>query len=376
MKRIGFLAVLCFTAAVASGADAPKFTVLETKTISADAENYHGWPTLVRRTNGQMIVVCSGGREGHVCPFGRVDMYVSDDDGGTWTWPRTILDSELDDRDAGILETKNGTLLATTFTSLDYVQVLAIAEKKGTWPPAKLDRWLVARDRLPPDQRKAALGEWMIRSTDGGQTWSPRYATGVNSPHGPIQLAGGRLLYAGKQLWTSKKKMGVCESADDGLTWKWLADIPVRKGDTVYNYHELHAVECNSGRLIVHIRNHNERDQYETLQSESADGGKSWGEPHEIGVAGYPSHLLRLRNGKLLMSYGHRTAPYGNQARISSDEGCSWSAPMLISADGATSDLGYPSTVELADGSLFTVWYETLKTGPRAVLRAAHWKFE
>jgi hypothetical protein len=44
----------------------------------------------------------------------------------------------------------------------------------------------------------------------------------------------------------------------------------------------------------------------ETLQCESADGGKTWCEPHEIGVWGLPSHLLRLRNGNLLMTYGYR----------------------------------------------------------------------
>ena len=42
---------------------------------------------------------------------------------------------------------------------------------------------------------------WMIRSPDGGVTWSARYDCLVNSPHGPIQLSDGRLLYAGKSLW-------------------------------------------------------------------------------------------------------------------------------------------------------------------------------
>ena len=51
----------------------------------------------------------------------------------------------------------------------------------------------------------------------------------------------------------------------------------------------------------------------------SLDGGKTWSVPHTIGVWGLPSFLLRLRDGRLLMSYGHRRAPLGNQARISSD---------------------------------------------------------
>ena len=73
------------------------------------------------------------------------------------------------------------------------------------------------------------------------------------------------------------------------------------------------------------------------------------------------------------MSYGHRRPPYGNQVRLSDDEGLSWSEPILISGDGAGGDLGYPSTVQLEDGTLITVWYERMKANPRAVLRQARW---
>jgi hypothetical protein len=81
-----------------------------------------------------------------------------------------------------------------------------------------------------------------------------------------------------------------------------------------------------------------------------------------------------LKDGRLLMTYGHRRAPLGNQARLSEDQGRTWSAAMLISNDGSSTDLGYPSTVELDDGSLLTVWYESMKESPRAVLRQAHWR--
>ena len=96
--------------------------------------------------------------------------------------------------------------------------------------------------------------------------------------------------------------------------------------------------------------------------------------PHGIDVWGLPSHLLRLKDGRLLMSYGHRRAPFGNQARISNDHGKTWSETLTISADGHTGDLGYPSTVECEDGTLITVWYELLKDSPNAQLRQARWK--
>jgi sialidase-1 len=195
----------------------------------------------------------------------------------------------------------------------------------------------------------------------------------VNSPHGAVAASGGRLLYAGKKLWDPGRKVGLAESTDDGVTWRWLSDIPARAGDSVVEYHELHTVEADDGKIIVQIRNHNEANRGETLQCESSDGGRSWSTPHPIGVWGLPSHLLRLRDGRLLMTYGYRRAPFGNLARVSEDRGRTWQEPLVISDDGVGSDLGYPSTVELSNGELVTVWYERLKDSPRAVLRQAHW---
>ena len=182
----------------------PRFTVHERKVISPDAEYYHGWPTLCRRKTGELIVTWSGGREGHVCPFGRVEMMTSKDSGETWTFPRVLLDGAIDDRDSGCLETPRGTLIVTTFTSLAYESYqldkqLALPEgDKARWPQEQIDRWLAVHNRLTPEAARAELGEWLIRSTDGGITWGPRIATVVNSPHGPIALGRGPSALSGQ----------------------------------------------------------------------------------------------------------------------------------------------------------------------------------
>ena len=376
-------------------------TLIHSKAIiSMQSDLYHGWPTLTQRSNGELLLVCSGGRESHVCPFGRVELMRSKDQGQSWSFPRTLLDSPLDDRDAGVMETSKGSLLVTTFTSIGYEPILALAEKQLSWPPDRLKTWQAVHRRITDAERDQGLGSWIIRSVDGGYSWSEPYRCLVNSPHGPIQLSDGRLLYAGKIFWygnsgNRKGRIGVCESTDDGQSWRWLAEIPLRIGDTFDGYHELHAVETTTGSLIVHIRNHNQSNYRETLQSESMDGGQTWSKPHTIGVWGLPSHLLQLKDGRLLMSYGYRRSPWGNQARVSEDEGRTWSSPITISDDGPSNDLGYPSTVELSDGSLLTVWYEVMAPSaqtktpnpqPRpqkqltmaarldpAVLRQAHW---
>jgi hypothetical protein len=83
-----------------------------------------------------------------------------------------------------------------------------------------------------------------------------------------------------------------------------------------------------------------------------------------------------MKDDRLLMTYGHRRKPFGNQARVSDDYGQTWSEPVIISGDGSGGDLGYPATVQLGDGSLLTVWYERMAASPRAVLRQARWTLE
>jgi hypothetical protein len=350
----------------------PRARVESIEVISHQPGLYCGWPTLARRADGELIAVWSGGREQHVCPFGRVEMMRSRDGGRAWSWPQVVIDTPIDDRDAGVLVTPKGSILVTTVTSISYEKVLA---KSNDWPPPeRMERWLALQRGTTEAERKRLLGTWMLRSTDGGLTWSAPYRVPVNSPHGPIALSGGRLFYAGQQFWTDRNDCAVCESADDGLSWRWLAALPVRAGDTVDAYAEPHAVETAGNRILVQIRNHNKVSERETLQCESSDGGKTWSEPRAIGVWGLPSHLLRMGDGRLLMTYGYRREPFGNQARLSEDHGRTWSPPLTISSDGASRDLGYPSTVELAAGQFATLWYERPKSPPRkAVLRLARW---
>ena len=348
------------------------FPIHPIKDLSLRPHFYHGWPTVTRRSNGELVVVCSGGREAHVCPFGWVEMMRSTDEGRTWTYPRVLLDFPLDVRDAGVLETSKGSLLVTTFTSAGYQERLADAEKRQpgdplAWSPEKLTRWQAAHRRLTPAQRERVLGSWMLRSTDGGISWSGAYRCPVDSPHGPTQLSDGRLLYAGKILYgrgDGVGRIGACESSDDGQSWRWLAEIPARPGDRFQDYHELFAVEAADGRILAQIRNHNRPNEKETLQSESSDGGKTWSLPKSIGVWGFPSHLVRLDDDRLVMSYGHRRRPIGVQARVSDDHGRTWSDALLLHDQGKSSDIGYPSTVQLKDGSLLTVWYEMVNSFP------------
>ena len=362
-------------------------TVHDIRTISSEPTHYHGWPTIARRRNGELLVVVSGNRQGHVDPFGRVELIRSSDNGKTWSAHEVLADGPLDDRDAGVLETHDGTLLVNWFTSLAWTRMIGEVDS-GDRPPEKapkdLPRWRDIDAKLDEATRKREIGVWMIRSEDGGKTWSQRIDTVVNSPHGPTQLSDGRLLYIGRTGTRDgtrpdngspffKKTIAVSESRDDGRTWQWLADVPTADGDKAELYHEPYAVQAADGRIVAHIRCHDPECK-QTIQCESHDGGKTWSAPRRIGVPGFPSHLLRLQDDRLLMAYLHRNEPWGIQVRVSDDHGDTWSEPIILLGEGPKRDLGYPSTAQLADGSLLTVWYERAD-GPtsNAVVRQAHW---
>ncbi len=356
----------------------PNYEVLETNIISRQNDKFHGWPTVTRRANGELLVVCSGGREGHVCPYGQIELIRSSDDGATWSDVEFLYKNERDCRDAGVIETPEGTLLVNFFDSMAWIGVLRDWEaelEEGQEPWAQMQRWQALREQFPEEERDSGVArQWMLRSTDGGATWSDAYQTPLGSPHGPCVLDDGSLLFVGKD-WEDEQVIGACRSTDDGLTWDWVADLSVREGDTLGNYHEYHAAQAADGRIVAQIRNHNPNDRHETLQLESEDGGQNWTEPHANGVWGFPSHLMRMSDDRLLMTYGHRRAPMGNQARISEDHGESWSEALLLSDDGR-GDLGYPSTVELAPGEFLSVWYEGTPEQHMAQLRQARWRLQ
>ncbi|MBQ9873237.1 MAG: exo-alpha-sialidase [Thermoguttaceae bacterium] len=369
-----------FLSKLAYGASAtPKFEVSEVKSFSFPHQYYYGWPTVAKRGN-ELLVATSGGREGHVCPFGRVELFRSKDLGATWTYPQILYDSPMDDRDAGICVTDKGTILVTTFTSNAYVAMFKEeenlrAEGKGRpniWPEERFEKWRSIHARISDEEREKELGHWIFRSTDGGVTWSERRSTPFNTPHGPIQLSDGRLFYIGTELWTAERRLGASVSEDDGQTWKVVGIVGTRDGDETRLYCEPHAVEASDGTIVAFVRNENKNNFDENLQTVSKDGGETWSLPTPNGIWGIPSFLMKLKDGRLLATYGYRRAPLGVQARVSDDNGETWSDPMQIYGDGTSGDLGYPSTVQLDDGSLFTVWYEVID-GSRARLRLARW---
>lgn len=360
-----------------------RIEVEDVQTISRPAQGYVGWPTVTRCSDGRLLAVCSGGRQKHVCPFGQVHYLESRDDGDNWTWARVLVDGAIDDRDAGVLQTQRGTLLVNWFTSLAWEDFLDNRpEHNAKLTAEQLAEWHRRKAGLTDAIRQSETGCWVIRSTDGGVTWSLKINTVAYSPHGPLLLRDGRLLYPGRRRAATppglggspaNDEIGVSVSEDDGLTWRWLSNFAPMPGHRTGDYHEPHGVEAADGRIIVHIRNQNELHKLDVLQVESSDGGETWSAPRSLGFYGLPAHLLRLRDGRLMTTTGHRREPRGNRVAISEDHGRTWLPPLHLNTD-SVGDLGYPSTVQLDDNRFLTIWYDGIEGAVMTQLRQSRWR--
>lgn len=153
----------------------------------------------------------------------------------------------------------------------------------------------------------------------------------------------------------------VLRTEDDGDHWKCL---PMAIGDDQMSYNET-ALGLNAdGRVIALIRTAESTDKDRAgylFQATSDDQGKTWSEPASTGIWGYPAHLLRLPDDRLVATYGVRRAPMGIRACLSRDGGKTWDVEneIILRADGfgSGSDLGYPITRRLDDGTLATIYY-------------------
>jgi hypothetical protein len=60
---------------------------------------------------------------------------------------------------------------------------------------------------------------------------------------------------------------------------------------------------------------------------------------------------------------------------MSNDGGETWHYDWVLRDDGPDRDLGYPSSVELADGSIFTVYYQKIdSTEEKCSLLWSRWR--
>lgn len=145
-------------------------------------------------------------------------------------------------------------------------------------------------------------------------------------------------------------------TTDGGHTWKlqsWIADEP--RGFAIMPS----TVRLGESELLTAIRRREGAKRWiETYRS--LDDARSW-RPDTVPAPdtgqGNPPSMIRLRDGRICVTYGYRAKPFGIRARISKDAGRTWGTQIILRDDGGGTDLGYTRTVQRSDGNVVTVYY-------------------
>lgn len=355
--------------------------------------NYFAWPTVTRLQDGRIAVAASGFRLGHVCPFGKTVISYSSNEGETYTPPTPIIDTVLDDRDGGITTFGENSFVVTSFnnraaTQRRYAEDFRLSETQTHFAPfPDVAYRLGYLDAVTAEDEDTYCGSTMRITHDGGVTFGPLLKSPVSAPHGPILLADGSLLYVGSHFFPEEDvpfENNYVEawkvSSEGNMEYVGRIDhIYAPDGELLASW-EPHAIQLPDGRILCHIRVEKTTggpDVFTLYQSISADGGRTWSQPVPVigPQDGAPAHLYRHSSGVLISVYGNRViGTPGIKAMLSTDDGASWETNHLICECEHSGDMGYPSTVELADGSLLTVFYAYEKSGGPAVIMQQRWE--
>ena len=265
---------------------------------------------------------------------GRAMMTRSRDNGASWSRPEVVNDHYLDDSGYGLIKCPDGTLCC-------FVNVQA------SW---------YGFDKAPDQFRKDINGlnssQYVIRSTDDGQTWGKPIF--LNSPgdfyqrsHAqPLLLENGAILWPtystnGRSESTHKLFGAIHRSDDSGNTWRLVGTVD-RDGKHV---DEPAIGMMNDGRLILVTRP-------DGALFYSDDLGETWTEKGKLIKDGYfkAPWITVLKDGTVVCVATISTL----KVLISRDNGGTWTEPI----DLDPSSYGYPGGILLEDESIIASYAE------------------
>ena len=161
---------------------------------------------------------------------------------------------------------------------------------------------------------------------------------------------------------------------DGGKTWDFVSWIgPEPAGFAIMPS----TVRLSRTRLLSMLRC-KEGDKHWIDAWVSDDDGKTW-KYHSRPVAstggsvGNPPALVLMKDGRLALMYGYRSAPYGIRARVSSDQGENWGDEIVLRDDAGCWDLGYPRAVQRPDGNIVCAYYYNDDPNQERYIAATIW---
>jgi hypothetical protein len=241
--------------------------------------------------------------------------------------------------------------------------------------------------------RRAEWTSGVYHSYDRGKTWSgPCVLPDFNTPG----LAGrtdyiinsateAMLFLTAAKADGDEGKVIAVKTTDGGKNWSFLSQIgeePKTKGYIIMPA----TVRVSPGELVTTLR-HREGNRSFIETHRSTNNGTSWeyiGNAVEDTGVGNPPAMIKLKDGRLCLIYGFRAEEIDInnglktsdiRAKLSSDNGKTWSRDYILRNDGSGRDLGYPRVTQRADGKVVAVYYFMDKaTGPERYIGATIWE--
>lgn len=355
-RRFAAPALLCLAAMITASWLTGAAATAETLERFVAIDNYCAWPNLTVLDDGTLIATIFN-KPSHGKHEGDVECWASTDGGRLWKLRGVAAPHEA------------GTTRMNVAAGLAHDGSLVVIA--SGWGGKGL--------------RERVLRPWICRSTDGGRTWARsgqiQFPAGVETmiPFGDVIQGRGKTLAAALYGWAVDPETGkplrgrhsyMLFSKDDGRSW----------GDAVMlgpdDYNETSLLAFDPGRWLAAVRTY-KAGNLELFSS--ADQGRTWKHGGPLTMPSHhPAHLLRMNDGRVLLTYGIREKNHqGIGRRISDDGGRTWGAPTrIVDLDGST-DGGYPATVQLKDGTLVTAYYSNgIPQHRRYHMGVVRWRLE
>lgn len=292
------------------------------------------------------------GKAMHADPTARTSLIRSGDSGTSWH--SVVTPDPSGGNGTTIAALSNGALVVTNFHWIH----TDMSERESI-------RGTPGYREIPERDMAIALdGIYTCRSVMDGYTWdAPRKITSdaffsMTTAGRIVELPDSGLLLPVNARCQSEEPVlfAVMRSDDQGANWEVLCRRAGELPGT--DLHETRMVVLNEGKLIAMHRTRTGN----FYLSASDDGGATWKQPVETPIwcgGSSPADLLLLGDGRLLCTYGHRREPYGIRACISEDGGNRWDADheIVLRDDGIDSDMGYPSSIQIGEKEILTVYY-------------------
>jgi hypothetical protein len=161
-------------------------------------------------------------------------------------------------------------------------------------------------------------------------------------------------------------------TTNGGKAWTFVSWIgPEPKGFSIMPS----TVRLSDTNILTAVRRReNKRRWIETYLSK--DNGNSWEffnkTVNDLGE-GNPPSLIKLKDGRLCLTYGYRAAPFNIRAQLSKDNGKTWSSPINLRENGRGRDIGYTRTIQRPDGKIVTLYYFCDNLSPERYIAATIW---